>query len=215
MMLIGKKIGMTQVYDETGTIQPVTVIQAGPCVVTQVKTIETDGYNAVQIGFDDVKACRVTKAQEGHAKKANTTAKRFIREERLDAKTAPACNAGDKLTVESFAEVKYVDVTGTSKGKGFAGAMKRHGFGGMPASHGTERKHRSPGSISGHAANRGWGGKPAKGKRMAGHMGDVKITTKNLALVSVDTEKNLLVVRGAVPGANGGYVIIKQSKGKK
>ncbi len=215
MMLIGKKIGMTQVYNEAGVIQPVTVIQAGPCVVTQVKTVETDGYNAVQLGFDDVKASRMTKAKEGHAKKANTTAKRCVREERLDAKTAPACNAGDTLTVESFAEVKYVDVTGTSKGKGYAGGMKRHGFGGMPASHGTERKHRSPGSISGHAANRGWGGKPAKGKRMAGHMGDVKITTKNLALVSVDTEKNLLVVRGAIPGANGGYVIVKQSKGKK
>ncbi len=214
MMLIGKKVGMTQVYDEAGKIQPVTVIQAGPCVVTQVKTVETDGYNAVQVGFDDVKASRMTQAKEGHAKKANTTAKRCVREDKFEGKDAP-CNAGDTITVEAFAEVKYVDITGTSKGKGFAGGMKRHGFGGMPASHGTERKHRSPGSIAGHAANRGWGGKPAKGKRMAGHMGDVKITTKNLALVSIDTEKNLLVVRGAIPGAAGGYVMIKQSKGKK
>jgi large subunit ribosomal protein L3 len=215
MMLIGKKVGMTQIYDDAGKIQPVTVIQAGPCTVMQVKTVETDGYNAVQLGFDDVKASRLIKSEEGHAKKANATAKRCVREERMIGKDVPACQAGDKVTVETFAEVKYVDVTGTSKGKGFAGGMKRHGFGGMPASHGTERKHRSPGSISGHAANRGWGGKPAKGKRMAGHMGDVKITTKNLPLVRVDAENNLLVVRGAIPGATGGYVIIKQSKGKK
>ena len=214
MMLIGKKVGMTQVYNEAGKILPVTVIQAGPCVVTQVKTVATDGYNAVQVGFDDVKASRMTQAKEGHAKKANTTAKRCVREDKFVGKDAPY-QAGDTITVEAFAEVKYVDITGTSKGKGFAGGMKRHGFGGMPASHGTERKHRSPGSIAGHAANRGWGGKPAKGKRMAGHMGDVKITSKNLALVSIDAEKNLIVVKGAVPGAAGGYVIIKQSKGKK
>jgi large subunit ribosomal protein L3 len=214
MMLIGKKVGMTQVYDDAGKILPVTVIQVGPCVVMQVKTVETDGYNAIQIGFDDVKASRLIKSEEGHAKKANATAKRFVREDKYDGKEAPY-KAGDTLTVEAFAEVKYVDVTGTSKGKGFQGGMKRHGFGGMPASHGTERKHRSPGSISGHAANRGWGGKPAKGKRMAGHMGDVKITSKNHALVRVDAENNLLVVKGDVPGAAGGYVIIKQSKGKK
>lgn len=213
MMLIGKKIGMTQIYDETGKILPVTVVLAGPCTVMQVKTAETDGYSAIQLGFDDVKASRMTKAKEGHAKKANTTAKRCVREERINGKDA--YNVGDTVTVEKFAEVKFVDVVGTSKGKGFAGVMKRHGFGGMPASHGTERKHRSPGSISGHAANRGWGGKPAKGKRMGGHMGDVRVTTKNLALVSIDTEKNILVIKGAIPGANGGYVIVKQSKGKK
>lgn len=214
MMLIGKKVGMTQIYDETGKILPVTVILAGPCTVMQIKTVETDGYNAVQLGFDDVKASRLIKSEEGHAKKANTSAKRCVREEKFDGKEAPY-KAGDAVTVEAFAEVKYVDVTGTSKGKGFQGAMKRHGFGGMPASHGTERKHRSPGSIAGHAANRGWGGKPAKGKRMAGHMGNVKITSKNHALVSVDPEKNLIVVKGAVPGPAGGYVIVKQSKGKK
>ncbi|OHB47600.1 MAG: 50S ribosomal protein L3 [Planctomycetes bacterium GWF2_41_51] len=214
MMLIGKKVGMTQIYDETGKILPVTVILAGPCTVMQVKTVETDGYNAVQIGFDDVKASRLIKAEEGHAKKVNASAKRCVREDKFDGKEAPY-QAGDTVTVEAFAEVKYVDVTGTSKGKGFAGGMKRHGFGGMPASHGTERKHRSPGSIAGHAANRGWGGKPAKGKRMAGHMGDVKVTSKNHALVSVDAEKNIIVVKGAVPGPAGGYVIVKQSKGKK
>jgi len=214
MMLIGKKVGMTQIYDEAGKMQPVTVILAGPCTVMQIKSVETDGYNAVQIGYDDVKASRMTKAKEGHAKKANATAKRCVREEKYDGKESPY-KAGDTVTVAAFSEVKYVDVTGTSKGKGFAGGMKRHGFGGMPASHGTERKHRSPGSIAGHAANRGWGGKPAKGKRMAGHMGDVKITTKNLALITIDAEKNLLVVKGAIPGAAGGYVMIKQSKGKK
>lgn len=214
MMLIGKKVGMTQIYDEAGKILPVTVILAGPCTVMQVKTIETDGYNAVQIGFDDVKASRLIKSEEGHAKKANASAKRCVREDKFDGKEAPY-QAGDTVTVEAFAEVKYVDVTGTSKGKGTAGVMKRHGFGGFPASHGTERKHRAPGSIAGHAANRGWGGKPAKGKRMGGHMGDVKITSKNHALVSIDAEKNIIVVKGAVPGPAGGYVILKQSKGKK
>ncbi|MFA5292784.1 MAG: 50S ribosomal protein L3 [Phycisphaerae bacterium] len=214
MMLVGKKVGITQVYNEAGKMWPVTVIQAGPCTVMQVKTVETDGYNAVQMGFDDVKASRIKKPAEGHAKKANTVSKRFIRESRL-GQTPSTYNAGDVVTVEAFAEVKYVDVTGTSKGKGFAGVMKRHGFGGFPASHGTERKHRAPGSIAGHTANRGWGGHPAKGKRMGGHMGDVRITNKNLTLVSVDAEKNILVVKGSIPGPCGGYVIVKQSKGKK
>lgn len=214
MMLLGKKIGMAQIYDDAGKILPVTVIQAGPCKVMQIKTVETDGYSAVQLGFDDVKASRLKKSAVGHAKKTETTPKRFVREARLEGKDA-ACNAGDTITVEAFSAVKFVDVTGTSKGKGYAGVMKRHGFGGFPASHGTERKHRAPGSIAGHAANRGWGGKPAKGKRMSGHMGDVKVTSKNHALVSVDVEKNLLVIKGAVPGPAGGYVIVKQSKGKK
>ncbi len=214
MMLVGKKIGITQVYDDTGKILPATVILAGPCTVTQVKTAETDGYNAVQLGFEDVKANRIIKSAEGHAKKANAVPKKFVRESRLGSEASPY-KLGDVVTVEAFAEVKFVDVTGTSKGKGFAGGMKRHGFGGFPASHGTERKHRAPGSIGGHTANRGWGGKPAKGKRMAGHMGNVKITSKNHALVSVDVEKNLIVVKGSVPGPCGGYVIVKQSKGKK
>lgn len=214
MMLIGKKVGMTQIYDEAGKILPVTVILAGPCSITQVKTVETDGYNAVQLGFDEVKASRIIRSTEGHCKKANTTAKRISREDKFEGKEAPY-KAGDTITVEAFAAVKYVDITGTSKGKGFAGVMKRHGFGGFPASHGTERKHRAPGSISGHAANRGWGGKPAKGKRMGGHMGNAKITSKNHALVSVNVEKNIMVVKGAVAGPIGGYVIVKQSKGKK
>jgi large subunit ribosomal protein L3 len=180
----------------------------------QVKTVETDGYNAVQLGFDDVKASRIIKSAEGHAKKANATSKKFVRESKLGQTESPY-KPGDVVTVEAFKEVKFVDVTGTSKGKGFAGVMKRHGFGGFPASHGTERKHRAPGSIAGHTANRGWGGKPAKGKRMSGHMGNVKITSKNHTLVSVDVENNLLVVKGSVAGPCGGYVIVKQSKGKK
>ena len=214
MMLLGKKVGMTQVYSETGKMVPVTVIQAGPCTVTQLKTKETDGYKAIQMGFDDVKKSRQKKSAIGHAKKANDTPKRFIREFNLGEQQTEY-KPGDKVTVESFAEVKFVDVVGTSKGKGFAGVMKRHGFGGFPASHGTERKHRAGGSISSHASDRGHGGNLKKGKRMGGHMGNARVTVKNHALVSVDTDKNLLVVKGAVPGPCGGYVIVKQSKGRK
>jgi large subunit ribosomal protein L3 len=214
MMLLGKKVGMTQIYDDAGRIVPVTVIQAGPCTVTQVKTEETDGYKAVQMGFDDVKKSRRKKPAIGHAKKAGDEPKRFIREFRLEGLKADY-KIGEKVTVQAFADVKYVDVIGTSKGKGFAGVMKRHGFGGMPASHGTERKHRSPGSIASHATDRGHSGKIKKGKRMAGHMGDARVTSKNHALVSVDAEKNLLVIKGSVPGPASGYVIVKQSKGRK
>jgi large subunit ribosomal protein L3 len=214
MMLLGKKVGMTQIYDDAGRIMPVTVIQAGPCTVTQVKTEEIDGYKAVQVGFDDVKKSRRKKPAIGHAKKAGDEPKRFIREFRLEGQKADY-KMGEKVTVQVFADVKYVDVIGTSKGKGFAGVMKRHGFGGMPASHGTERKHRSPGSIASHATDRGHSGKIKKGKRMAGHMGNVRVTSKNHALVGIDAEKNLLVVKGSVPGPASGYVIVKKSKGRK
>lgn len=214
MMLLGKKVGMTQVYDDKGKIVPVTVIQAGPCTVMQIRTEQTDGYKAIQMGFDDVKKSRRKNPQIGHAKKADDVPKRFIREFRLESQSADY-KQGDKVTVQVLTETKYVDVTGTSKGKGFAGVMKRHGFGGMPASHGTERKHRSPGSIASHATDRGHSGKIKKGKRMGGHMGDVRVTSKNHALMSVDVEKNLLVVKGAVPGPAGGYVVVKQSKGRK
>jgi large subunit ribosomal protein L3 len=214
MMLLGKKVGMTQVYDDAGKIVPVTVIQAGPCTVMQVKTEQTDGYKAIQMGFDDVKKSRQKKPQIGHSEKANDAPKRFIREFRLEGQSADY-KQGDKITVEVLAKAKQVDVIGTSKGKGFAGVMKRHGFGGFPASHGTERKHRAPGSIASHSSNRGHGGGPKKGKRMAGHMGNARVTSKNHALVSVDVEKNLLVVKGSVPGPSGGYVVVKQSKGGK
>lgn len=211
-MLLGKKVGMTQVYDEAGKLLPVTVIQAGPCVVMQVKTTETDGYNAVQLGFDDVKPSRRKNPQIGHAQKAGTTPKKFVREMRLPEEAEPSYNIGDSITVSVFAENKSVDVVGTSKGKGFAGVMKRHGFAGFPASHGTERKHRAPGSISSFASDAGHGGKPKKGKKMAGHMGNHRVTTKNHRLVAIDEEKNLLVVKGAVPGPAGGYCLVRSAK---
>jgi len=211
--LLGKKIGMTQVYDEAGAVHPVTVVQAGPCSVLQVKTAQTDGYDAVQIGFQDVKAHRATQPQIGHAAKANTAPKRFVRECRLAAPTDLA--VGATLTVEVFEGVVQVDVIGTTKGKGFAGVMKRHHFAGQPASHGTERKHRSPGSISAHATNRGWGGDIKKGKRMAGHMGNVRCTSRNHTLIGIDKENHLLLIQGSVPGANGGFVLIRASKTAK
>ncbi|MHC4629057.1 MAG: 50S ribosomal protein L3 [Planctomycetota bacterium] len=211
-MLLGKKVGMTQVYNEAGDLVPVTVIQAGPCVVTQAKTIETDGYNALQLGFDEVKPVRRKKPAIGHAEKANTTPKRLVREMRLADDAEQQYEAGDSLTVSVFAEDKFVDVVGTSKGKGFAGVMKRHGFGGFPASHGTERKHRAPGSIASHASDAGHGPGPKRGKRMPGHLGNVQVTAKNHELVSVDEEKNLLIVKGSVPGAAGGYCIIRTAQ---
>ncbi len=211
-MLLGKKVGMTQVYDESGKLLPVTVIQAGPCVVMQVKTTETDGYNAVQLGFDDVKPSRRKNPQVGHAQKANTAPKKFVREMRLPEEAEPSYKVGDSITVSVFAENKSVDVVGTSKGKGFAGVMKRHGFAGFPASHGTERKHRAPGSISSFASDAGHGGKPKRGKKMAGHMGDRRVTTKNHRLVAIDEEKNLIVVKGAVPGPAGGYCLVRSAK---
>lgn len=211
-MLLGKKVGMTRVYDESGRIVPVTVIQAGPCTVTQIKTAETDGYDAIQIGFEDVKTSRQKQPQVGHTGKAKTTPKRFVRECRFSGKPEREVKLGELLTVSLFAETKYVDVIGTSKGKGYAGVMKRHGFGGFSASHGTERKHRAPGSISSFASNAGTGGGPKKGKRMSGHMGHCRVTTKNHSLVSIDEEKNLLVVKGAVPGPAGGYCIVQTAK---
>ncbi len=212
IMLLGKKIGMTRVYDGSGRITPVTVIQAGPCKVLQVKTKGSDGYSAIQLGYDDVKESRVKKSEAGHAKKADATAKRFVRELRLDDETVGQYTIGDEVLVSAFSEVKFIDVSGTSKGKGFAGVMKRHGFGGFPASHGTERKHRAPGSISSHASNAGHGAHLKKGKRMAGHMGNVRVTTKHHQLVSIDDEKNLLVVKGAVAGPCGSYVEVRSSK---
>ena len=210
-MLLGKKVGMTQVCDESGNLLPVTVIEAGPCVVMQVKMVENDGYNAVQLGYDDVKPSRRKKPATGHAQKADTTPKKFVREMRLPEDAEMECKIGDSFTVSDFADNKFVNVTGTSKGKGFAGVMKRHGFGGFPASHGTERKHRAPGSISSFASDAGHGGNLKKGKKMAGHMGNCRVTTKNHSLLSIDEEKNLLVVKGAVPGPAGGYVIVQNS----
>jgi large subunit ribosomal protein L3 len=211
-ILLGKKVGMTQVYNELGKLLPVSVIQAGPCVVMQVKSAETDGYNAIQLGFDEVKPVRRKKPQIGHAKKANTEPKKFVKEMRLPDDVEQQYKAGDSVKVSVFSEDKSVDVVGTSKGKGFAGVMKRYGFGGFPASHGTERKHRAPGSQAGYGTDRGHGGNIKKGKKMAGHMGDCRVTTKNHDLVAIDEEKNLLIVKGSIPGPAGGYCIIRSAK---
>jgi large subunit ribosomal protein L3 len=208
-MLLGKKVGMTQLYDTSGRLVPVTVIQAGPCTVIQVKTTETDGYNAVQLGYDDVKPSRNKKPQIGHAAKANTTPKRFVREMRLQNDTESEYKVGDFITVSVFSENELVDVVGTSKGKGFAGVMKRHGFTGFPASHGTERKHRAPGSISSFASNAGMGACLKKGKKMAGHLGDRRVVAKNHSLITIDEENNLLVIKGSVPGPAGSYCIVR------
>jgi len=212
--LLGKKIGMTQVYDEAGVLHPVTVVQAGPCTVLQLKTDETDGNDAVQIGLGDVKAHRAAKPAIGHAAKADAKPKKFVREFRMDA-ADEGIELGAQLAVDVFDEVQFVDVVGTSKGKGFAGGMKRHGFGGQQASHGVKRRHRSPGSINGHATNLGRGGKIKKGKRMAGHMGAVTVTSRKHKLIAVDKENNLLLIKGPIPGANGGLVTIKKSKTAK
>ncbi len=211
--LLGRKIGMTQVHDEAGVLHPVTVVQAGPCSVLQVKTAQTDGYHAVQLGFKDVKPQRATRPQISHAAKAGTSPKRFVRECRLEGPSD--LEVGATLTVAVFEGVEHVDVIGTTKGKGFAGVMKRHHFSGQPGSHGTERKHRSPGSIGAHASNRGWGGDIKKGKRMAGHMGNVRCTSRNHKLIAVDKENHLLLIQGSVPGANGGFVLVRASKTAK
>jgi len=207
--LLGKKIGMTRIYDEKGSVVPVTVVQAGPCAVTQVKTIESDGYHAVQLGFDDTKAKFSTFPLIGHCAKAGVGPRRHFGE--IALKEATAITPGATVNVELFNDVKYVDVIGTSKGKGTAGVMKRHHFGGQPASHGTERKHRSPGSLASRATWRGQSGKPKKGVRMAGHMGMDRVTTRNHPLVKIDAANNLLLIKGALPGPNGGLLFIRKS----
>lgn len=207
--LLGKKVGMTRIYDEKGTIVPVTVVQAGPCAVTQVKTVETDGYNAVQLGFGEVKAKFSTFPLIGHTAKAGLGPIKHFREIRLKDVTDKA--AGESVDVSIFDGVQFVDVIGTSKGKGTAGVMKRHHFGGQPASHGTERKHRSPGSLASRATWRGQSGKPKKGVRMAGHMGVDTVTTRNHPLVKLDRENNLLLIKGALPGPNGGLLFVRKS----
>lgn len=208
--IIGKKIGMTRYFTEDGTNIPVTVIQAGPCVVTQVKTTETDGYSAVQLGFEDVKPRRSTQAVIAHDAKAGTSPKRTHWEFRCDDDNeALGYEVGQEFTVESFSGHAYVDIAGQSKGKGFQGVMKRHHFRGLEASHGVQRKHRSGGSIGGGGTNLGTGPKLKKGKRMAGHMGDERVTVRSLDLVSIDPERNLMIVKGPVPGANNGTLFIK------
>ena len=207
--LIGRKIGMTRLYDAAGNNVPVTIIEAGPCFVSQVKTEETDGYHAIQIGFEEIMPRRSTLPEIGHDAKAGIAPQRFHREVRLEA--AGDYTAGQQLNVDLFENIKFVDVVGTSKGKGFQGAMKRHNFKGLSASHGTERKHRSPGSIASHATNRGYSGRPKKGKRMPGHMGDERVTVRSLPVIGIDKDKNLLLVKGPVPGAKQGLLVIREA----
>jgi len=201
--IIGRKLGMTQIFDENGTVVPVTVIEAGPCPVVQVRTQEKDGYSAVQLGFGAQKDSRATKAEKGHAVKAGLeAAPRVLKEFQI----ADAPEVGGVVTVDGFERGGRVKVTGVTKGRGFQGVVKRHGFGGGRASHGATRVHRGPGSI-------GAGTNPSrviKGKKMAGHMGDVQQTVRNLLVAKIDAERNLLYVRGAVPGPINGVVYIQK-----
>jgi large subunit ribosomal protein L3 len=210
--LFGTKLGMTRIFTDAGASVPVTVIQVGPCVVTQVRTPEKDGYAAVQIGFGEIKPRNSTMALIGHDAKAGVAAKRRHGEFKVPADKIGEYTLGQELTVAAFAEQAYVDVIGTSKGKGFAGTMKRHGFKGMCASHGTERKHRSPGSIGGHASNRGFGGGLKKGKRMPGHMGAERVTARSLDVVRIDADQGIILVKGPVPGPNNGLVVVRNAK---
>jgi len=202
--LIGKKVGMTQIFDDSGEVVPVTLIEAGPCYVTQIRRPKRDGYNAVQLGFGEVKPRRLSGGQLGHIKRTNVPPLRHLREFRV--KEVSDIQEGDKLTVEVFAVGDQVDVVGTSKGKGFAGAVKRYGFSGGPKTHGQSDRLRAPGS---HGATT-TPGRVFKGSRGPGHMGSVRVTSQNLRVELVDLERNLLGVHGSVPGPRGGLVMIKE-----
>jgi large subunit ribosomal protein L3 len=203
--ILGTKLGMTQVFDETGQVVPVTVVQAGPCVVTAVRTPDNDGYSAVQIGFGEINPRKVTKPVAGLFEKAGVTPRRYVAEIRTEG--ASEYTLGQELTAELFAAGQRVDVTGKSKGKGTAGVMKRHGFKGLSSSHGTQRKHRSPGSIGACATP----GRVFKGVRMAGRMGAERTTVQSLTVHAVDGDKNLLLIKGAVPGPRGGLVMVRSA----
>ena len=201
--ILGEKLGMTQVWDENNKVVPVTVVKAGPCVVTQVRTPDTDGYSAVQIAFGAIDPRKVTKPAAGHFAKAGVTPRRHIAEIRTD--DASEYTLGQEIGAETFAPGQVVDVVGTTKGKGFAGVMKRHGFHGLRASHGVERKHRSPGSIGGCSTP----GRVFRGMKMVGRMGSERQTTLNLKVQAVDAERGLLLIKGAVPGPKGGLVFVR------
>ena len=202
--IVGKKLGMTQLFDANGNVIPVTVIEAGPCVVSQKKTVETDGYEAVQIGYGDLKASKVNKPMKGHFAKGDVAPKKVLREFRFD--DTSAMNVGDIIKVDVFAEGDAVDVRGTSKGKGYAGVIKRWNFGRLKESHGTGPVHRHGGSLGVIDPARIF-----KGKKMAGHLGNERVTVQNLSVVKVDAEKNLIAVKGAVPGPKGGIVVLSDS----
>ena len=202
--LVGKKLGMTQLFDANGNVVPVTVIEAGPCVVAQKKTVENDGYEAVQIGYGDLKASKVNKPMKGHFAKGDVAPKKVLREFRLE--DTSALNVGDVLKADIFAEGETVDVRGTSKGKGYAGVVKRWNFGRLKESHGTGPVHRHGGSLGVIDPARVF-----KGKKMAGHLGNERVTVQNLSVVKVDAEKNIIAVKGAVPGPKGGIVVLFDS----
>ena len=206
--LLGTKLGMTQVWDENNRVVPVTVIQAGPCVVTQVRTADADGYSAVQLGFGAIKAKSVTKPAAGHFEKAGVTPRKHLVE--LRTGDASTYTLGQELAADVFAAAEVVDVTGVTKGKGTAGVMKRHGFHGLRASHGVHRKHRSPGSIGGSSTP----SKVFKGMRMAGRMGVDKVTVQNLTIHAVDAERGLILVKGSVPGPKGALVVVRSAAKK-
>jgi large subunit ribosomal protein L3 len=199
--ILGTKLGMTQIFDDEGRVIPVTVLRAGPCPVTQVRTKERDGYNAVQLGFGEVK--KINKPLAGHFAKAGVEPTRHLVEFDLDGEHS----VGDMITVDIFTQGQLVDVTGTSKGKGFAGVMKRHGFKGLGAGHGAHKVHRAPGSIGGASTP----GRVFPGMKMAGRMGNERVTIQSLELVGVDAERRLLLIKGAVPGPNGGLVIVRDA----
>jgi large subunit ribosomal protein L3 len=203
--LLGRKVGMTQIYRDDGTVVPITVLECGPCTVLQVRTEDRDGYHAWQLGFQDKKRKSATQAERGHARKVDAEPKRFVREVRQDGPSE--VSEGQILTVELFSKIEQVDVTGTSKGRGFAGVMKRHGFRGLRATHGVKRMHRHPGS-SGPSADPA---RTQKGIRKPGQMGNEKVTVRNLEVVRVDLTNNLLLIKGAVPGPNGGFITVRQT----
>jgi large subunit ribosomal protein L3 len=202
--ILGEKLGMTQIFEDTRAI-PVTVIKAGPCFVTQVRTMELDGYEAVQLSFDELPERKVTKPMRGHFEKSDTKPTRHLAEIRTD--DASTYTPGQEIGVDIFTPGEKTDVIGVSKGKGFAGTMKRHGFGGLSATHGTKRKHRSPGSIGACATP----SRVFRGTRMAGHMGDERVTILNLEVVRADVERGLLLIKGAVPGPNGTLVMVRSA----
>jgi large subunit ribosomal protein L3 len=204
--ILGKKIGMTQIFSSDGKVVPVTVVEASPNRITQVKSVESDGYNALQVGVGVVKDKKVTKAQKGHFEKANVKPVRFIREFRLPS--APEQNAGDTITVDIFAAGEMVDVVGTSKGKGFAGTIKRHNFSRGPMGHGS-KSHREPGSMGPRIS--GGGGKVFKGKKLPGRMGGEQVTVQRLTVARVDSERNLILIKGAIPGPKNGNVLIRNT----
>jgi large subunit ribosomal protein L3 len=203
--ILGTKLGMTQIFTEDSRAVPVTVIQAGPCVVTQVKTLQRDGYEAIQLAYAEMPRGKANKPEEGHAAAAGTKPHRYLVEMRTDGE-APF-EPGQEIKADIFAPGEHADVVGVSKGHGFAGTMKRHGFGGLSSSHGTERKHRSPGSIGACATP----SRVFKGVRMAGQMGNDRTTILNLEVVEADPERGLLLLRGAVPGPRGGLVMVRSS----